>query len=64
MEAAAEVASFLTDGYIVRVHHYDEKNKQAYSTLVHSRNRNIIHVNATRRGYVVTKNGSIVKRVI
>lgn len=63
-EAAAEAASLITEGYIVRVHHYDEKHAQAYMTLVHSRNGNIIHVNATKSGYVVSKNGTIIKRVI
>lgn len=62
-EAGAECASLLTEGYITRVYFYDKRNKQAYTTLVHTRNRNIIRINATRDGYVITKNGTIIKRV-
>lgn len=62
-EAGAECASLLTEGYVMKVHHYDDKNKTAYSTLQHTTNGNIIHINATPAGYCITKNGTIVKHV-
>lgn len=62
-EAGAELASFVSEGYVLRVHRLDKKTMKAYAMLQHQRNKAIIHLYAQQDGYSIMRNGVLIKRV-
>ena len=60
-EAAAYIRSLVSEGYIIRVMHEDDRFDFGYCSLKHTRNRNVIHVYTYPHQWCVYKNGFCIK---
>lgn len=63
-EAYLELASFISDGYILYSQWNDKSHFTRHWYLRHSRNTNRLHIVVKTGGYTIIKNGREVKNAI
>lgn len=62
MRRAGDIAcSLISEGYIVRVRYFDEREHELFVALVHTRNRNTIRLYADPFELRMYKNDKLIK---